>query len=91
MAEAIEMLTSHEGNEYPFKVVKPFSAYGKRYVSLAPADLSNVPEGWGEDDIIILRVDTVDGEQRLVEIADAHEYDRACDAFDLLMPSGEVN
>lgn len=71
-----------EGNEHQFEWLDAIETDEARYVALAP--IFDEPEDAVEDsgELIILRVETEDGEDLLVPIEDEEEFDEIAEIFE---------
>ncbi|MBO5938678.1 MAG: DUF1292 domain-containing protein [Clostridia bacterium] len=73
-------LTDEDGNEIEFELIGRCERNGKQYFAMIP-----VEEGEKESDVyeyVVLKLDTVDGEEMLVTIDDDEELDDIADYFD---------
>jgi putative Holliday junction resolvase len=85
--EEIIVLTDEEGNEHEFSIVQVIKVDEKDYAILLPVH----PDGEEEDQAIILRIDTEDGEDVLVEIEDEAEFDRVAEAWEEMLDDEEFD
>ena len=73
-------LTDEDGNELEFELIGRCERNGKQYFAMIP-----VEEEEKETDVyeyVVLKLDTVDGEEMLVTIDDDEELDDIADYFD---------
>ena len=73
-------LTDEDGNEIEFELIGRCERNGKQYFAMIP-----VEDEEPENDIyeyVILKLDTVDGEEMLVTVDDDDELDDIADYFD---------
>lgn len=82
--EEIIVLTDEEGNEHEFSIVQVIKVDENDYAILLP-----VHGGEEEDQAIILRIDTEDGEDVLVEIEDEAEFERVAEAWEEMLDDEE--
>lgn len=68
--EAI-LLVDEDGQEHSFYLIDVVMVDGKRYAVLEPAEPEDEEEG-----AYLFRIDTEDGEERLVVVEDDDEFDR---------------
>lgn len=69
-------LVDEEGNEQTFEMIDALEENGTQYYALTP-----YPEELANDELVILKMDTIDGEDLLVSIDDDDEYDRIGEMF----------
>lgn len=69
-------LVDEEGNEQTFEMIDAIEENGIQYYALTP-----YPEELSNDELVILKMETVDGEDILVSIDDDDEYDRIGEVF----------
>ena len=73
-------LTDEDGNEIEFELIGRCERNGKQYFAMIPVEDSEK-----ESDVyeyVVLKLDTVDGEEMLVTIDDDEELDDIADYFD---------
>ena len=73
-------LTDEDGNEIEFELIGRCERNGKQYFAMVPVEESENENGVCE--YVILKLDTVDGEEMLVTVDDDDELDDIADYFD---------
>ena len=73
-------LTDEDGNEIDFEVIGQYEKNGEQYFAMIPVE-EEAPEG-DIYEYVILKLDTVDGEEMLVTVDDDEELDNIADYFD---------
>lgn len=69
-------LVDEDGNEQTFEMIDAMEENGIQYYALTP-----YPEDLGNDELVILKMENVDGEDILVSIDDDDEFDRIGEIF----------
>lgn len=69
-------LVDEEGNKQTFEMIDAMEEDGTEYFALTP-----YPEDLSNDELVILKMDNVDGEDMLVSIDDDDEFDRIGEIF----------
>lgn len=72
-------LVDEEGNEQTFELLDVVEVDEQKYFALIPAEEDDMIEGDGE--LVILKSDTVDGEEILVSIDDDNEFEKIGQIF----------
>ncbi len=72
--EDVIVLEDEEGNEHQFEIIDVFEMDENRYAVLQAVD--------NEEEAVILKVITEDGEDILVDIEDDEEFDRAAEYWE---------
>jgi len=72
--EDVIILEDEEGNEHQFEIIDVFEMEENRYAVLQAVD--------NEEEAVILKVITEDGEDILVDIEDDEEFDRAAEYWE---------
>ncbi|AVX21171.1 MAG: DUF1292 domain-containing protein [Bacillota bacterium] len=72
--EDVIILEDEEGNEHQFEIIDVFEMDDNRYAVLQAVD--------NEEEAVILKVITEDGEDILVDIEDDEEFDRAAEYWE---------
>lgn len=78
--EEVIVLTDEEGNEHEFTIVQVIKVDEKDYAILLPLHGEEEAE-----EAVILRIDTEEGEDVLVEIEDEEEFERVAEAWEELL------
>ena len=73
-------LTDEDDNEIEFELIGRCERNGKQYFAMIPVE-DEAPEG-DIYEYVILKLDTVDGEEMLVTVDDDDELDDIADYFD---------
>jgi uncharacterized protein YrzB (UPF0473 family) len=73
-------LTDEDGNEIEFELIGRCEKNGKQYFAMVPVEEEENENGICE--YVILKLDTVDGEEMLVTVDDDDELDDIADYFD---------
>ena len=73
-------LTDEDGNEIEFELIGRCERNGKQYFAMIPVEEEENEDGVCE--YVILKLDTVDGEEMLVTVDDDDELDDIADYFD---------
>lgn len=69
-------LVDEEGNEQTFEMIDAMEENGTQYYALTP-----YPSDVANDELVILKMDNIDGEDMLVSIEDDDEFDRIGEIF----------
>lgn len=87
--EEMITLTFEDGTSSLFSIVAVFTADGRDYVALMPAESI---EGYEPDDLLLYRYEELsDDDVVLSTIDDEEEFEKAADAFDELLDEEEFN
>lgn len=80
-------LTDEDGNEIEFELVGSAEIDGVEYFAMVPTDSESAEDGMVE--YVVLKKETVDGEDMFVTIDDDDEFDKVADYFDDMFDSEE--
>ena len=80
-------LTDEDGNEIEFELVGSAEIDGVEYFAMVPTDSESAEDGMVE--YVVLKKETVDGEEMFVTIDDDDEFDKVADYFDDMFDSEE--
>ncbi len=80
-------LTDEDGNEIEFELVGSAEIDGVEYFAMVPTDFEAADDGMVE--YVVLKKETVDGEEMFVTIDDDDEFDKVADYFDDMFDSEE--
>ena len=80
-------LTDEDGNEIEFELVGSAEIDGVEYFAMVPTDSESAEDGMVE--YVVLKKETVDGEDIFVTIDDDDEFDKVADYFDDMFDSEE--
>ncbi len=78
--EEVIVLTDEDGNEHEFTIVQVIKVDEKDYAILLPLHGEEESE-----EAVILRIDSENGEDVLVEIEDEEEFERVAEAWEELL------